>query len=522
MRLFLSFRLFGSAVSALVLAAPALAFLGAPAWAIAVPCAMAAILTAAMARGLVCCLGGFEAYFTAVSAKDHAASLPPCPWREFEQTAAGMRRAVGTLRDGLGLYRSIVLGFPLPLLTVDGEARITHVNGPALEMLQIPGKAGDWLGRKAGELFYEDPSRDTNVAKVMRETMEKITGESVLSGRKGRKVNVQADRLKLRGLDGALIGGLCVYTDLTAIRDSERVALAQAECIRQAAHDIEEIASGLHASCERLDAEISQVARGAREQSQRVERTSRSVDELNARVERVARSAEDSSAEAVKTEEKAGEGARVVERSVMAITQVESTARELAVSMGALSGRSAAIGRVLDMITDIADQTNLLALNAAIEAARAGEAGRGFAVVADEVRKLAEKTMAATKEVGESIHDIQDVSAENVERMRRAEELIAQSTDLAGESGRSLAAIVEMAKATSARAHAIALSAEAQAGGVRDIASGIEEVRRIAGDTSSGMDAAARAVHDLTLTAARLKELVERLGGQGSKALAAC
>jgi methyl-accepting chemotaxis protein len=464
-------------------------------------------------------LNSLRPFLTALAKKDFAADLPPAPCQEFEDLASNIRAAVGALKRDLGFYKSIVIDLPQPMLTVDHEANITHINQSALEMLQISGKADTWIGRKAGEFFYEDAKRDTNVAKVMREKEDKITGETVLTGRMGRKVNVQADRLKLFDLEGHLIGGLCVYNDLTAIRESEKLAMERAESIRHAAHEMEDITLGLLGASETLDREISQVAKGSLEQCERTVRAAESVRDLNASVSQVASSAEAASSEAASTEQQARQGFQVVERSVEAINQVDKTARDLAQDMSTLSERSRSIGKVLEMISDIADQTNLLALNAAIEAARAGDAGRGFAVVADEVRKLAEKTMTATKEVGDSIGDIQDAAATNLERMRLAVDLVSQSTKLANESGQALAGIVDMARSNVERAREIAASAETQSEIARMAASGMDEVRRIAEETSEGMDKASREVHELTGTAGSLKRLVETLGGNGQTAL---
>ncbi|GKT21909.1 Chemotaxis methyl-accepting receptor like protein, partial [Aduncisulcus paluster] len=100
-----------------------------------------------------------------------------------------------------------------------------------------------------------------------------------------------------------------------------------------------------------------------------------------------------------------------------------------------LGQQADSIGHIMSVITDIADQTNLLALNAAIEAARAGEAGRGFAVVADEVRKLAEKTVSATNEVGEAISGIQNGTASSISRMEETSKVVESSTELAGQAG---------------------------------------------------------------------------------------
>ena len=519
MRWCLSIRAYAIAACIAALFGPLLSLFFSAPWPTFILGVVVVCLVSLILNSVTVSLRSFKSFLDAVSARDYAVELPPAGCPEFEATAKEMHSAVSLFKADLGHALSIVKGLPLPMLTVDHEARITHVNQSALEMLQIPGAAEAWLGRKAGEFFYEDPNRDTNVAKVMREKLDKITGETVLTGRLGRKVNVQADRLKLYDLQGNLIGGLCIYTDLTSIRASEKLALDRAESMRNVAMEMEEISRNLLNASERLDREISQVTSGALEQCDRTVQAADAILELNKSLSQVAGHADAASAEAMETERKAQEGARVVERSVEAINQVDTSARDLAENMSMLSERSKSTGRVLEMITEIADQTNLLALNAAIEAARAGESGRGFAVVADEVRKLAEKTMSATKEVGESIGAIQDAATVNLDRMRRAVELIGQSTRLANESGQALTGIVDMARANAGRAREIATSAEAQSNSTQDIASGMDEVRRIAEGTSSGMDKAAHAVHTLTETAGSLKLLVDRLGKDGQSSV---
>ena len=140
---------------------------------------------------------------------------------------------------------------------------------------------------------------------------------------------------------------------------------------------------------------------------------------------------------------------------------MQSLSGELRQSVSSLGDQANSIGRVINLISDIADQTNLLALNAAIEAARAGDAGRGFAVVADEVRKLAEKTMSATKEVSQAVEQIQDGVRNNIEGMEKATDAIQHAAILATESGESLEGIVPLVEASSEQISLIAHAVEA-------------------------------------------------------------
>lgn len=163
------------------------------------------------------------------------------------------------------------------------------------------------------------------------------------------------------------------------------------------------------------------------------------------------------------------------------------------------------------VISDIADQTNLLALNAAIEAARAGDAGRGFAVVADEVRKLAEKTMVATKEVGDAIVGIQAGTRMNLEHVEKSVADIEVATQLAGQSGTSLQEIVGMVETATDQVRAIATASEEQSAASEEINRSIEDIHRISDETATAMEESSRAVSDLAEQINSLQQLIERM-----------
>ena len=188
---------------------------------------------------------------------------------------------------------------------------------------------------------------------------------------------------------------------------------------------------------------------------------------------------------------------------------MDETGQHLHVNMQELGTRAESIDNVLNVISDIADQTNLLALNAAIEAARAGEAGRGFAVVADEVRKLAEKTMAATKEVSDSIHANQDSARINTTKVNHAVSSVAEANKLANSSGEALKEIVALAATSSSIVGSIAAAAEKQRATSEEIGHAIDEVSRVVGETSDGMTQASASVQELAHIAQNLRKVKE-------------
>ncbi|WP_045222260.1 methyl-accepting chemotaxis protein [Desulfonatronum thioautotrophicum] len=300
-----------------------------------------------------------------------------------------------------------------------------------------------------------------------------------------------------------------------ATREAEE-ARAQAETAKrdgmlEAATNIEGVVERMTSASEELSAQVEEASRGAEEQKSRTGETATAMEEMNATVLEVARNASQAAEASDQARTKAADGAKVVSASVAAINTVQSQAQEMKSNLDHLGRQAEQIGRIMTVIEDIADQTNLLALNAAIEAARAGDAGRGFAVVADEVRKLAEKTMNATKEVGEAIAAIQQSTQANIRGMDQSVRAIEDATRLANQSGDALREILALAEQAADQVRSIATAAEQQSATSEEINRGVEDINRISSETSEVMNQSAQAISELARQAVDLQELVQRM-----------
>nr|WP_321257951.1 methyl-accepting chemotaxis protein [uncultured Pseudodesulfovibrio sp.] len=281
--------------------------------------------------------------------------------------------------------------------------------------------------------------------------------------------------------------------------------------MQRIAQDASIIVEQVTSAADELSTQADQVSQGADVQRDRTTQTATAMEEMNATVLEVARNSASSADSAANAKTQAQEGAVVVREATTAIREVHDLTATLKNSMGKLGEQTTDIGQIMNVIEDIADQTNLLALNAAIEAARAGEAGRGFAVVADEVRKLAEKTMAATKEVGDAIQAIQDGAASNIKSVDTAALAVEQATELANQSGESLDRIVSFADETSGQVQSIATAAEEQSAASEEINQAVDDINLIASETADGMNQSAEAINELARLSNELRHLIKEM-----------
>nr|WP_068828422.1 methyl-accepting chemotaxis protein [Pseudomonas sp. BMS12] len=264
------------------------------------------------------------------------------------------------------------------------------------------------------------------------------------------------------------------------------------------------------AAAEELSAITAQTSDGVQTQKLETEQTATAMHQMTATVQEVAQNAEQASLAARDADQEAQQGNRLVQQAVEQIGSLASEVEQSAEAIQALNTESSRIGGVLEVIRNVAEQTNLLALNAAIEAARAGEQGRGFAVVADEVRALAKRAQDSTEEIEKLIAGLQHMARAAVEQMESSRDLTQRTVSLAGEAGSALSSITQAVSTIEQMNQQIAAAAEQQSAVAESINESITRVRDIGEQSASASQQTAASSAELARLGSELQGLVGR------------
>jgi twitching motility protein PilJ len=283
------------------------------------------------------------------------------------------------------------------------------------------------------------------------------------------------------------------------------------ERVRKAAIDVSASANQI------LDATDDMTA-GATQQDQEITNTSSAVEELTVSMKQVSNNAEASAEAARRALDAAEQGNRAVSDTLEGMQRIRASVQATAKKIKSLGDRSLEISEIINVINDITEQTNLLALNAAIEAARAGEAGRGFAVVADEVRKLAEHSRSATKDIAALIKAIQAETNEAVVVMEEGTREVEVGASLADQAGKALEAISSVVRQSAELVQEISLASKQQVRGTEGVANAMQIISGITRQTTQGARQTASTVGNMVKLSEQLNEALAQFRSQSARA----
>lgn len=278
--------------------------------------------------------------------------------------------------------------------------------------------------------------------------------------------------------------------------------------LRGIIHSIAGTASHVASASEEISSSATQLAQSAETQKDQTMQVATAMQEMSSTVISVSDSCNKAADAARQSAETARLGGSIVEGTLTKMRVIAESVGATAKKIEELGKSSDHIGRIIGVIDDIADQTNLLALNAAIEAARAGEQGRGFAVVADEVRKLAERTTTATKEIAQMIKTIQDETKAAVVAMESGTKQVEEGVTSTAKAGDSLRAIIQMSEQVGGMITEIATAANQQSSTTEQVNMNIEQIARLVKESAIGAQQSATACQDLSNLALDLQTMV--------------
>jgi methyl-accepting chemotaxis protein len=439
---------------------------------------------------------------------------------ELSGLARDLAAMVRTIQDQLEYNKSVLSGINIPLFVTDNKLEFCFVNTNLADILGRD--ESRLLCRHADATFSEGGSPVTLASQVMT-SGEPAGGKLLYERADGVIFPLHYEISPLRGAQGQPMGVIGVFMDLTEEEETKMRMEEQRASLMAVAHEVMAVSAKLSHAAVDLTGHMEALTQSVEQTAAETSNLTLAMDQMNDTVVDVAKNATETAKASDVAHKVARDGGSEIGRTAAETTQVASRVEELAGSLGDLKDRAMNIGKVMDVVGDIADQTNLLALNAAIEAARAGEAGRGFAVVADEVRKLAEKTMHATAEVAQAVLEIQDGTSRVAGGMAGTKEAVEHAAGMAERSGHVFADIVAQSNHIADMIRSIAASAEEQSSTSETINENVSHINTLSQDIFSRIQEAHQRIAAVRDLSQQLSDLAGKFStsGPGAQALPA-